>query len=36
MPVIRVNGELMDYAKWEESKPRIRELMRKEYLERKK
>lgn len=36
MPFIRVDGKLMDYANWEESKPRIRELMRKEYLKRKK
>ena len=31
MAVIRINGKLMDYAVWEESKPFVRERMRREY-----
>jgi len=31
MPFIRINDELLDYAMWEESKPLVRELMRREH-----
>lgn len=28
MAFIRINGELLDYSVWEESKPLVRELMK--------
>lgn len=31
MPFIRVDGNLIDYAVWEESKPFVRELMRRQH-----
>lgn len=32
MTFIRINGELLDYAVWEESKPLVKELMKREWL----